>query len=127
MAYARVDQQYYTSFSGSNYFPAGEYYSRQVFNHSREIALDRETGALFIFDTSISWSTLNETLRWAYGPVWHISEVFQNLTNGVIGQDGDYWTYGKTKSAPFSLTMAGPNGTTYNNIYWKFQGGMSGK
>ncbi len=126
VAYARVDQYYYTNYD-KDYFPAWQNYSHQVFNHSREVALDRETGAVFIFDTSISWSTLNETLLWAYGPLWHISEVFKNLTNGVIGQDGDYWTFGSTKSAPFSLTMAGPDGTTYHNIYWKFQGGMSGK
>jgi len=126
VAYARVDQYYYTNYD-KDYFPAWQNYSHQLFNHSREVALDRETGSVFIFDTCISWSTLNETLLWAYGPLWHISEVFRNLTNGVIGQDGEYWTYGTTKSAPFSLTMAGPNDTTYHNVYWKFQGAMSGK
>ena len=125
VAYARVDQYYYTNYA-KDYFPAWQNYSQQLFNHSREVALDRETGAVFIFDTSISWSTLNETLLWAYGPLWHIYEVFRNLTNGVIGQDGEYWTYGTTKSAPFSLTMVGPDGTTYNNTYLKFQGAMSG-
>ena len=66
VAYARVDQYYYTNYD-RNYFPTWQNYSRQLFNHSREVALDRETGAVFIFDTSVPWSTLNETLLWAFG------------------------------------------------------------
>lgn len=126
MADARVDQYYYIKYDRS-YSPAWQNYSRQLVYHSRGVALDRETGAVFIFDTSIPCSTLNETLLWTFGPLWHISEVFQNLTNGVIGQDGDYWNYDSKKSAPFSLTMAGPTGTTYHNVYWKFQGALSGR
>jgi hypothetical protein len=132
VAYSNQRQEYLTwGFSKLPYR-----YNGHGLNHTREAALDRELGALFIFDTIISEQDfISETDGLSFGPLYHISEVLRHLDDGVIGQDGLYYQYARNtlfpgssdrKSAPFVLRILGPINTTVTDQYWLFYGQNSG-
>ncbi|RUS33107.1 hypothetical protein BC938DRAFT_473050, partial [Jimgerdemannia flammicorona] len=131
VAYGKITENYMTRSSQPVNLNG---YNSRLFKHTREVALDRETGAMFVFDTVYGLDTIPGT-PFQFGQLWQISEVLKNLTNGVIAQDGDYfyinpWSRPANgnggKSVPYLLQMAGPANTKFENKYWRFHGGMSG-
>jgi hypothetical protein len=69
-------------------------YNGHAVNHSRKVALDRDTGDLFIFDSVLSlYDHLPSSMGLSYGPLYHTSSVLRELAGGVIAQDGLYYEW----------------------------------
>ncbi|MEI7729620.1 MAG: hypothetical protein WCO56_08600 [Verrucomicrobiota bacterium] len=114
VAYGRVVCDYLTAWQPKKTF------NGHAFLHTRELALDKQSGLLCVFDTVES----KDDFEAAFGPVWHIQHVLAKNAQGFLCQtDFQSRQDGKTdatKPRPVWIAMAGPAGTQLNSVFWKF-------
>lgn len=95
-------------------------FNGHAFVHTRELALDKTTGLLCVFDTIES----KGDVRAAFGPIWHIQKVVAKNARGFLCQsDIQGKMDGKVtanKPRPVWIAMAGPADTKLNDVFWKF-------
>lgn len=105
VAYGKVACDYLTSWHPNRDF------NGHAFVHTRELALDKQTGLLCVRDTIQG----KDDVEAAFGPVWHIQHVLAKNSQGFLCQT-DYQARfnGKidgAKPRPVWIAMAGPTGT----------------
>jgi hypothetical protein len=114
VAYGKVICDYLTSWHTNRDF------NGHAFLHTRELALDKASGLLCVFDTIES----NDDVTAAFGPVWHVQHVLAKNDQGFLCQTDFQDKFdGKTdatKPRPVWIAMTGPADTKLNDVFWKF-------
>jgi len=113
-AYGKVVCDYLTASHSNREF------NGHAFLHTRELALDKQSGLLCVLDTIES----KDDVEAAFGPVWHVQRVLAKNAQGFLCQT-DYQAKndGKidaTAARPVWIAMVGPNGTNLNDVFWRF-------
>lgn len=113
-AYGKVVCDYLTSWHANRDF------NGHAFLHTRALALDKASGVLCVLDAIESRSDVAA----AFGPVWHVQHVLTKDSQGFLCrtdfQDRFDGRTDATKPCPVWIAMAGPAGTTLNDVFWKF-------
>ena len=114
VAYGKVVCDYLTSWHKNRDF------NGHAFRHTRELALDKVSGLLCVFDTIES----KDDVTAAFGPVWHVQHVLAKNDQGFLCQTDFQDRFdGKTdatKPRPVWIAMTGPADTKLNDVFWKF-------
>ena len=113
-AYGKVVCDYLTASHSNREF------NGHAFLHTRELALDKQSGLLCVLDTIES----KDDVEAAFGPVWHVQRVLAKNAQGFLCQT-DYQAKndGKidaTAARPVWIAMVGPIGTNLNDVFWRF-------
>jgi hypothetical protein len=113
-AYGKVVCDYLTSWHANRDF------NGHAFLHTRELALDKASGLLCVFDTIESKGDVAA----AFGPVWHVQHVLAKDGQGFLCRTDFQSRFDgrtdATKPRPVWIAMAGPAGMTLNDVSWKF-------
>jgi hypothetical protein len=121
-----TDSQNFVSTTIITNYVAGSKLHKDQFTLTREAALDKNSGALMIFDTVRS---NQDSGKISMGPLWHVQNILARNADGFLCQD-NYQANAEPKSKtplqiaspprPVWIGMAGPVGAALGNLEWHF-------